>query len=41
MDGVAYDVAARPTWTRPEHALADRDTWDQTPAVLETRAHLD
>jgi len=37
----AYDVAARLTWTRHEHPLADLDTFNQTRAVLETRAHLE
>ena len=37
----AYDVAARLTWTRHEHPLADLDTFNQTLAVLETRAHLE
>jgi glyoxylase-like metal-dependent hydrolase (beta-lactamase superfamily II) len=37
----AYDVAARLTWTRHEHPLADLDTFNQTLAVLETRAHVE
>jgi glyoxylase-like metal-dependent hydrolase (beta-lactamase superfamily II) len=37
----AHDVAARLTWTRHEHPLADLDTFNQTLAVLETRAHLE
>ena len=37
----ANDVAARLTWTRHEHPLADLDTFNQTLAVLETRAHLE
>jgi glyoxylase-like metal-dependent hydrolase (beta-lactamase superfamily II) len=37
----AYDVAARLTWTRHGHPLADLDTFNQTLAVLETRAHLE
>ena len=37
----AYDAAARLTWTRHEHPLADLDTFNQTLAVLETRAHLE
>jgi glyoxylase-like metal-dependent hydrolase (beta-lactamase superfamily II) len=37
----AYDVAARLAWTRHEHPLADLDTFNQTLAVLETRAHLE
>ena len=37
----AYDVAADLTWTRRERSFAELDLFNQTLAVLETRAHLE
>jgi glyoxylase-like metal-dependent hydrolase (beta-lactamase superfamily II) len=37
----AYDVATGLGWTRSERAFADLDVFNQTLAVLETRAHLE
>jgi glyoxylase-like metal-dependent hydrolase (beta-lactamase superfamily II) len=37
----AAEVAAKVTWTRREHSLADLDVFNQFLAVCETGAHLD